>query len=140
MGKPEVLALEEVRELATLRWQEVMEYSPEAMARRVRNLCATVERHVVEASGLAAGMPLLRGSLGDAESERDRLRGLVAGMREEIERLLELAHNRDGDVFDRSIDLRIARIRKKIEQDATKPQVLKTVRGAGYMFSSGRKR
>jgi DNA-binding response OmpR family regulator len=56
------------------------------------------------------------------------------------ERLLELAHNRDGDVFDRSIDLRIARIRKKIEQDATKPQVLKTVRGAGYMFSSGRKR
>ena len=91
MGKPEVLALEEVRELATLRWQEVMEYSPEAMARRVRNLCATVERHVVEASGLAAGMPLLRGSLGDAESERDRLRGLVAGMREEIERLLELA-------------------------------------------------
>lgn len=56
------------------------------------------------------------------------------------ERLLELAHNRDGDVFDRSIDLRIARIRKKIEQDATKPQVLKTVRGAGYMFSSGHKR
>lgn len=56
------------------------------------------------------------------------------------ERLLELAHNREGDVFDRSIDLRIARIRKKIEQDATKPQVLKTVRGAGYMFSSGRKR
>ena len=56
------------------------------------------------------------------------------------ERLLELAHNRDGDVFDRSIDLRIARIRKKIEQDATKPQVLKTVRGAGYMFTSGRKR
>jgi DNA-binding response OmpR family regulator len=56
------------------------------------------------------------------------------------ERLLELAHHRDGDVFDRSIDLRIARIRKKIEQDAAKPQVLKTVRGAGYMFSSGRKR
>ena len=56
------------------------------------------------------------------------------------EQLLELAHNRDGDVFDRSIDLQIARIRKKIEQDATKPQVLKTVRGAGYMFASGRKR
>ena len=56
------------------------------------------------------------------------------------EQLLELAHNRDADVFDRSIDLRIARIRKKIEQDATKPQVLKTVRSAGYMFASGRKR
>ncbi len=56
------------------------------------------------------------------------------------EQLLELAHNRDAEVFDRSIDLRIARIRKKIEQDATKPQVLKTVRGAGYIFASGCKR
>jgi two-component system phosphate regulon response regulator OmpR len=50
------------------------------------------------------------------------------------EQLLDLAHNRDGDVFDRSIDVRITRIRKKIEVDAEKPQVLKTVRGAGYMF------
>jgi len=55
------------------------------------------------------------------------------------ERLLELAHNREAEVFDRSIDLRIARIRRKIEADAEKPQVLKTVRGAGYMFVSGRK-
>jgi two-component system phosphate regulon response regulator OmpR len=50
------------------------------------------------------------------------------------ERLLDLAHNRDADVFDRSIDVRITRIRKKIEIDPEKPQVLKTVRGAGYMF------
>jgi two-component system phosphate regulon response regulator OmpR len=50
------------------------------------------------------------------------------------EQLLDLAHNRDGDVFDRSIDVRITRIRKKIEADPEKPQVLKTVRGAGYMF------
>ena len=56
------------------------------------------------------------------------------------EQLLELAHNRDGEVFDRSIDLRIARIRRKIEKDATKPQVIKTVRGAGYMFASGRRK
>jgi two-component system phosphate regulon response regulator OmpR len=55
------------------------------------------------------------------------------------ERLLSLAHHRDGDVFDRSIDLRIARIRRKVEADAKKPQVLKTVRGAGYMFVSGKK-
>lgn len=50
------------------------------------------------------------------------------------DQLLDLAHNRDGDVFDRSIDVRITRIRKKIEADPEKPQVLKTVRGAGYMF------
>jgi two-component system phosphate regulon response regulator OmpR len=48
--------------------------------------------------------------------------------------LLERAHHRDADVFDRSIDLRIARVRRKIEADPKKPQVLKTVRGAGYIF------
>jgi DNA-binding response OmpR family regulator len=53
--------------------------------------------------------------------------------------LLELAHHREADVFDRSIDIRMARIRRKIEVDPEKPQVLKTVRGAGYIYVSGRK-
>jgi DNA-binding response OmpR family regulator len=55
------------------------------------------------------------------------------------DRLLELAHDRDADVFDRSIDIRIARIRRKIETHPEKPQVLKTVRGAGYIFVSSRR-
>ena len=55
------------------------------------------------------------------------------------EQLLELAHNPNADVFDRSIDLRIARLRRKIEVDVAHPQVIKTVRGAGYIFVSGRK-
>jgi two-component system phosphate regulon response regulator OmpR len=50
------------------------------------------------------------------------------------EQLLDLAHDPKSDVFDRSIDIRIARIRRKIEQDPTNPQTIKTVRGAGYMF------
>ncbi len=50
------------------------------------------------------------------------------------DQLLELAHNRDWEPFDRSIDIRIARIRRKIELDPAKPQIIKTVRGAGYMF------
>lgn len=50
------------------------------------------------------------------------------------ERLLDLASARDQEPFDRSIDIRITRIRKKIEIDASKPQVIKTVRGVGYMF------
>jgi len=50
------------------------------------------------------------------------------------DRLLDLAHNRDWEPFDRSIDVRVTRIRKKIEEDPAKPQVLKTVRGAGYIF------
>jgi two-component system, OmpR family, response regulator len=50
------------------------------------------------------------------------------------DRLLDLAHNRDNEPFDRSIDIRIARIRRKVERDPEKPQVIKTMRGAGYMF------
>ena len=51
------------------------------------------------------------------------------------DQLLELAHNRNWEPFDRSIDIRIARIRRKVERDPSKPQVIKTVRGAGYVFS-----
>jgi two-component system phosphate regulon response regulator OmpR len=54
--------------------------------------------------------------------------------------LLELAHHREGDVFDRSIDVRMARVRRKIEADPEKPQVLKTVRGAGYIYVSGQRK
>lgn len=50
------------------------------------------------------------------------------------DQLLEFAHNRGWEPFDRSIDIRIARIRRKIELDPTKPQSIKTVRGGGYMF------
>ncbi len=50
------------------------------------------------------------------------------------DQILNLTRNRDWDPFDRSIDIRIARLRKKIEADPDKPRTLKTVRGAGYMF------
>ncbi len=50
------------------------------------------------------------------------------------DQLLELAHNRDWEPFDRSIDIRVMRLRRKIESDPGKPQVIKTVRGVGYMF------
>ena len=50
------------------------------------------------------------------------------------DQLLDLAHNKDWEPFDRSIDIRIARLRRKIEADPAKPQVVKTVRGAGYIF------
>jgi len=51
------------------------------------------------------------------------------------ERLLDLAEARDREAFDRAIDVRITRIRKKIEPDPAKPSVIRTVRGAGYLFS-----
>ncbi|MEM7302703.1 MAG: response regulator [Pseudomonadota bacterium] len=49
--------------------------------------------------------------------------------------LLDIAHNRDWDPYDRSIDVRITRLRKKIEKDPARPRFLKTVRGVGYLYS-----
>jgi DNA-binding response OmpR family regulator len=51
------------------------------------------------------------------------------------ERLLELANARDAEAFDRAIDIRIMRIRRKIEPDPARPSVIRTVRGGGYLFS-----
>jgi DNA-binding response OmpR family regulator len=51
------------------------------------------------------------------------------------ERLLELANTRDGEVFDRAIDLRIMRIRRKVEPNPSRPTVIRTIRGGGYVFS-----
>lgn len=50
------------------------------------------------------------------------------------DQLLELAHHRKWDPYDRSIDNRIARLRKKIEADPSKPEVIRTVHGEGYVF------
>jgi len=50
------------------------------------------------------------------------------------DRILDLAHDREMEPFDRSVDSRVKRLRKKIESDPARPQVLKTVHGAGYQF------
>ena len=50
------------------------------------------------------------------------------------DRLLDLAGRRDGDPFDRSIDIRVSRIRRKVEPDPKKPETIKTVHGVGYMY------
>lgn len=50
------------------------------------------------------------------------------------DRLLELAHKRGDEPFDRSIDIRVARLRRKIEENPEKPRTIKTVHGMGYVF------
>lgn len=50
------------------------------------------------------------------------------------DQIMEQAHNRGWDVFDRSIDLRVMRLRRKIERNPDKPEVLKTVRNVGYVY------
>ena len=54
------------------------------------------------------------------------------------DQLLTLTRNREWEPFDRSIDIRIARLRRKIELDPAKPAAIRTVRGAGYMFVPNR--
>ncbi len=50
------------------------------------------------------------------------------------DQLMMLTQNRDWDPMDRSIDIRIARLRRKIERDPEHPRAIRTMRGTGYMF------
>lgn len=52
------------------------------------------------------------------------------------DQLLDLARGRGANAFDRSIDVQISRLRRKIEEDPRAPALIKTVRGGGYMFAA----
>jgi len=71
--------------------------------------------------------------------EFDLLRVFIENANRVLSRdqLLTLTRNREWEPFDRSIDIRIARLRRKIEIDPGKPAAIRTVRGAGYMFVAG---
>ena len=49
--------------------------------------------------------------------------------------LLEKTRGRDGGPFDRTIDVQVGRLRKKLEADPENPSMIKSVRGAGYLFA-----
>lgn len=50
------------------------------------------------------------------------------------DRLLDICKNRSWSPYDRSIDTQVGRLRGKIERDRRRPELIKTVRGSGYMF------
>ncbi|BCU57365.1 response regulator [Enterobacter kobei] len=52
------------------------------------------------------------------------------------EQLLELTHSESMDVFDRTIDVLIMRLRRKIERNPHQPALIKTIRGLGYVFAA----
>jgi two-component system OmpR family response regulator len=52
------------------------------------------------------------------------------------DQLLDLTRGRAANVFDRSIDVQISRLRRKIEEDPKEPEFIKTVRSGGYVFSA----
>ncbi len=51
--------------------------------------------------------------------------------------LLDITKNREAGPYDRSIDIQISRLRHKIEDNPKKPELIKTVRGGGYVLTSG---
>ena len=51
------------------------------------------------------------------------------------DQLLDLARGREAQAFDRSIDVQVSRLRRKIEADPREPALIKTVRGGGYLFT-----
>ncbi len=52
------------------------------------------------------------------------------------DKLMDLTRGRHWEAFDRTIDAQVARLRKKIEADPKDPQMIKSIRGVGYMFTA----
>ena len=71
-----------------------------------------------------------------AASEFDMLKLFAENPNRPLQRdwLLETTAHREMEAFDRAIDLRITRLRRKIEVDPAHPSAIRTVRGIGYMF------
>jgi DNA-binding response OmpR family regulator len=94
------------------------------MGRRVLDL---EKRVLVDGDGIEEAL---------AASEFDLLRLFAENPNRPLARdwLLEMVAHRDIEAFDRAIDLRITRLRRKIEKDAAHPEAIRTVRGIGYMF------
>ncbi|MBX2884564.1 MAG: response regulator [Granulosicoccus sp.] len=78
------------------------------------------------------------GTIGVTSMEFDLLKAFADNPGKVLTRdkLLQIAHKGTWDPFDRSVDNRIGRVRKKIEKDPSKPELIKTVRGVGYIYAS----
>ena len=132
-------------------------FDPRELRARLKSVMRRVQtRTAPAASGVPAGAPEARIPVGrrllDLRShqlfERDGTAVPLTTMEFELlkafaehpnqvlsrDRLLTLTRNREWEPFDRSIDIRIARLRRKIEDDPENPKVIRTMRGAGYMF------
>lgn len=70
--------------------------------------------------------------------EYELLRAFVESPNRVLSRddLMDQIHGRSAGPFDRAIDVQIARLRRKIEADPANPELIKSVRGAGYLFSA----
>ncbi|HEY2071700.1 MAG TPA: response regulator [Rhizomicrobium sp.] len=88
----------------------------------------TAQRELISPDGMAIALSSGEFSLLRAFLERPR----IALTRNQ---LLDLTKGRDAELFDRSIDNHVSRLRKKLEPDPRNPRYIKTVWGGGYMFA-----
>ncbi|HTQ13985.1 MAG TPA: response regulator [Rhizomicrobium sp.] len=88
----------------------------------------TAQRELVGGDGMATALSSGEFSLLRAFLEHPR----IALTRNQ---LLDLTKGRDAELFDRSIDNHVSRLRKKLEPDPRNPRYIKTVWGGGYMFA-----
>ena len=89
----------------------------------------TVERNMIDSAGTMVALSgaeyrLLRVFLDYPQRVLNR------------DQLLNLTQGRETDVFDRSIDLLVSRLRQRLRDDAREPRYIKTVRSEGYVFAS----
>lgn len=86
-------------------------------------------RHLSDESGDAVSL---------TSSEFSLLQSFVASPQRVMtrDRLMDMVYSRDYEPYDRSIDVLITRLRRKIEVDSKKPALIKTVRGSGYLFAA----
>ena len=100
-----------------------------AQVRMGRRILDLAQRVLLDADDVTAAEKLTAG-------EFDLLRTFAAHPHRPLERdwLMQVTSHRDRGAVDRAIDLRVARLRRKIEYNPADPHVIRTVRRVGYMF------
>ncbi|WP_437806479.1 response regulator transcription factor [Sorangium sp. So ce1078] len=114
-----------------------------AQARRARGLAGLASERRLVAGSLTIDPTARRATLGGAELslttyEFDLLHALAgrAGRVLTREQLVDLVRGSADDAFDRSIDVHISHLRKKLGDEPRSPRIIKTVRGIGYLFAT----
>jgi len=80
----------------------------------------------------------VRGSIAEFSSQEFELLAILVenkGIVLSRERIMDLMKGKEFIAYDRSIDVAVSRVRQKIEEDPQNPKLIKTVRGAGYIYS-----
>ena len=109
-----------------------LDAAPPANARLLRfaHWCLdTVNRHLVDAEGTVVAL---------SGAEYRMLAVFLSHPQKVLSRdqLMELTQGREADVFDRSIDLLVSRLRQRLGDNAREPAIIKTVRNEGYVLAA----